>query len=75
MVDTDFAGLVHYTAQSICTIALLERKTESRLDESPHREKMPLQIALSAGSSNLAGETTFYAAQWVHRRGMTTTLQ
>jgi hypothetical protein len=29
MVDTDFAGLVHYTAQTIGTIALLERKSAS----------------------------------------------
>ena len=27
MVDTDFAGLVHYTSQTIGTIALLERGT------------------------------------------------
>ena len=30
MVDTDFGGLVHYTAQLIGTIALLERKTASK---------------------------------------------
>ena len=29
MVDTDFAGLVHYTAQTVDTIALLERKAAS----------------------------------------------
>ena len=29
MVDMDFAGLVHYTAQTIGTIALLERKAAS----------------------------------------------
>ena len=29
MVDTDYAGLVHYTAQTIGTIALLERKGSS----------------------------------------------
>lgn len=29
MVDTDYAGLVHYTAQTIGSIALLERKGSS----------------------------------------------
>jgi hypothetical protein len=27
MVDTDFAGLVHYTSQTVGTIALLQRGT------------------------------------------------
>jgi hypothetical protein len=29
MVDTDFGGLVHYTAQTIRTVALLERNAAS----------------------------------------------
>jgi hypothetical protein len=29
MVDTDFAGLVHYTAQTVSTIVMLERMAAS----------------------------------------------